>query len=253
MNQRTKSWQEDFAQFFEGPSREGLRDLLRDHVGELDSYDFKREWPSFPKLARHILGFANSGGGCLVFGVDEQDNGSFDPTGLGSLVEKAEVHQGVEKYIPTQLEYEVLDFSYRDSEYNKLIDKSFQVLVVEDLPQYIPFVALDHGDGIRKNAIYTRRGTSTTKANYEELQEILNRRVETEYSSQKELDLDRHLSELRTLYRYIARYSGTVFQSVLTTDKLLKKNPRYPEEDLVDFVKRMIDEKKRIIEDLIAS
>jgi hypothetical protein len=248
MNRNSKSWQEDFARFFESPSRERLRDLLRDHVGEIDVYDFKKEWPAFSKLARHILGFANFGSGCLIFGVEEQDDGSFDPTGLGNLVDKADIHKGIERFIPTQLEYNVLNFSYEASEYPKLVGKKFQVLLVEDSPQYIPFVASGDGDGIRKNAIYTRHGTSTEKANYEELQEIINRRIETGYSSRGELGLDKHLGELKTLYRYIPRYSGLAFSIV---SSLFAKNPKYPQEDFEDFISRMVVEKKKIIESTV--
>jgi hypothetical protein len=249
MDQKSKGWQEDFARFFESPSRESLRDLLRGHVGELDNYDFKRQWCSFSKLARHILGFANLGGGCLFFGIEQQDEGSFDPIGLTDLVDKADVHKGIEKYVPAQLEYEVLDFSYEASEYKKLIGKRFQVLLVEDSPRYIPFVALDNGEGIRKNAIYARHGTSTEEAGYEELQRMINRRVETGYSSQEEFKLDKHLGELQALYSYISRYRGWKFAVGLSG--MFPTNPKYPQEDLEDFVNRMIKEKKKIIESLV--
>jgi hypothetical protein len=37
----TKGLKEAFARFFEDPSREGLRDLFRDHLGEANEFDFK--------------------------------------------------------------------------------------------------------------------------------------------------------------------------------------------------------------------
>lgn len=245
MNQKSKGWTEDFARFFEAPSRETLRDQLRDHIGELDNYDFKREWGGFSKLARHILGFANSGGGCLFFGVEQRDDGSFEPIGLQNLKDKADVYKGIEGYIPTQIEYEVLDFSYEASEYQKLMDKTFQVLLVNDTARYIPFVALKDGENIRKNAVYARHGTSTEEANYEELQRMLNRRIDTEYSSRGELDLGKHLGELQTLYRYISR------SSIPTIPTGLFWNWKYPQEDFEDFVNRMIAEKKAVIENAI--
>jgi len=39
---RAKGLNEAFARFFEGPSREGLRDLFREHLGEANEFDFKR-------------------------------------------------------------------------------------------------------------------------------------------------------------------------------------------------------------------
>jgi predicted HTH transcriptional regulator len=203
---KSKGWHEEFARFFETPSREALRDLLRGHVGELNCYDFKGTWPTYPKVARHILGLANSSGGCLILGVEEKEDKTFEPVGVDMLRDKADIYKGIQKFISGQLKHEILDFSYDASEYPKMVGKKFQVLIVEDTPRYIPFVAMSDGDGIRKNAIYVRHGTSSEEANYEELQDMFNRRIETEYSSKYEFDLSKHLSELNILYRNIPRF-----------------------------------------------
>ena len=60
-----KPWKEEFSKFFENPSREALRELLKFQVGEFDPYDFKASWPILSKVARHFLALANSGGGFL--------------------------------------------------------------------------------------------------------------------------------------------------------------------------------------------
>lgn len=241
-----KGWHEEITRFFENPSRESLRDLLKNHYGELNNYDFKKEWPVFPKVARLTLGLANSGGGCLIVGVEERDDKTFDPCGLTNLADKADIQKGIQKFIPPQLQYVVLDFSYRASEYPKLVDKSFQILLVENTPAYIPFVSrFSSGNDIRANAIYTRRGTSTEEANYEELQEMFNRRLETGYSSQGELDLDKHLAELRTLFRQVPRYINP-FEQI----SVFPRNPEYPEEGMEAFVIRLIEAKKQIIQSI---
>ena len=59
------------AEFFDHPDGERLSQLLKDDVDESDDLDYKEQWPQGPKLARHILGFANSGGGCMIIGVKE--------------------------------------------------------------------------------------------------------------------------------------------------------------------------------------
>lgn len=51
------------------PTRENFRVPLQNHLGEEDYLDFKKGWPEKEKEARHILAMANSGGGCIVFGV----------------------------------------------------------------------------------------------------------------------------------------------------------------------------------------
>lgn len=86
-----KEQHETFAQFFTAPTREALRELLRRNIGETDYLDFKADWPALPKLARHILALANSGGGALVVGVSQQTDGSLVPSGLPSIKDKAEL------------------------------------------------------------------------------------------------------------------------------------------------------------------
>jgi hypothetical protein len=237
MSTKNKAWNEDFAKFFAAPSREGLRDLLKNHVGEFDNLDFKQNWPEFHKLARHILGLANSGGGCLCTGMKEKDDKTFEPVGVEQLLDKADLKKGIQKFIPSQVRYEIVDFSYDDREYGKLVGKKFQIIFVEDIPEYIPFISKSDGVDIQESVIYIRRGTSTEKANYEELQELINRRIETGYSSQEEFGLNRHLSELRILYDQIP--DGHLPFSF------------GPSNQFDQFVHRMIDKKKAVIASLV--
>jgi predicted HTH transcriptional regulator len=74
MASRSKGLYEEFARFFEKPTREGLRELLKKNVGELQHCDFKVQWPALPKLSRILLGIANSGGGCVIIGVAENED-----------------------------------------------------------------------------------------------------------------------------------------------------------------------------------
>jgi predicted HTH transcriptional regulator len=117
---------------------------LRDNVGEANELDFKREWPETSKLARHVLGLANFGGGCMVIGVEQVKESALNPVGLSARTDKTEVLSGLNKYLPDTLGQQVaiLDFPYEESEYPKLKGKSFQVLFVEDDPVHLPFVAI---------------------------------------------------------------------------------------------------------------
>ncbi len=51
------------------------------------------------------------------------------------------------------------------------------------------------------NTVYVRRGTTSDEATHEELQKIINERLETGYSSKHILGLSEHLGQLKTLYR----------------------------------------------------
>ncbi len=255
---RGRGFREGFAQFFEAPSREGLRDLLRNHAGEANELDFKKEWPDSSKLARHVLGLANFGGGCIVIGMEQRDDGTLSPIGLSTLTDKTEILSGLNNYVPGILmrQVDVLDFAYAAAEYPKLRGKSFQVLFVEDDPIHLPFLAVRDGQHIDNNKIYIRRGVATDEASHDELQHVLSRRVETGYSSRREIDLRTHLEQLRVLYEQVTPYSvKSVFgemalraggiQSMLTKRV---PNPSYPEEDYETFVAHIIARKKRRIE-----
>lgn len=242
-----KELHEGFAKFFENPTREGLRDLLMANFGEQNNLDFKADWSSFSKMAKHILAFANSGEGCIVLGVSQKEDGSLESVGLNHFIDKATVKNNLDLYLPNTVDYHLIDYTYDSSEYKNIIGKKFQVFFIEDAIEYIPFVSMADGDGIRKNAIYVRRGTSSEEASYEELQKIINRRIETGYSTSSELQLEEHLSQLKILYSNINRSKfvncGSLIVSALSTE-----NPNYPNEDFECFIVRMIKAKKERIE-----
>ena len=259
MAPKSKGYHEGFARFFEHPTREGLRDLLKRNVGEFAYCDFKENWPAHAKTARHILGIANSAGGCMVIGVREKKDKSLESIGLKTLTDKTDVLKGIQKFLPellfSTLGNSIVDFSFKESEYLTIRGKKFQVLFVGDDPKHIPFIATAKGEGIRKLGIYVRQGPATQEANYEELQRVINRRLETGYSSQREIDLTTHLGELQALYHNISKYH---YPHAITTQAITsilaplqgkpELNPAYPKEGYDDFVAHMVERKKRLIE-----
>lgn len=258
MTERGKGFREAFARFFEAPTREALRDLLRESFGEANELDFKREWPEGSKLAKHVLGLANFGGGCIVIGMEQGEEGTLNPIGLSALTDKTEILSSLDNYVPDILmrQVEILDFSYEASEYSKLKGKSFQVLFVEDDPAHLPFLSIRDGRHVKSNKVYTRRGVATDEANHDEVQRIVSRRLETGYSSRRELDLRTHLEQLRVLYEQLSPYSTKSLLGDLVSSRtfwqtaLTKRvpNPSYPEEDYDVFVANIIARKKRRIE-----
>lgn len=242
----SKKQHEGFAQFFEKPTREALRALIKDNIGETDYLDFKEQWIPGPKLAKHILAMSNSGGGALIIGVKENDDGTTEPVGINDFKDKEKISKDLSKYLPTDVSWDSFEFAYKDSEYEKLKGKKFQVLLVEYNPQFIPFLCLKASDGIKENTVYVRRGTSTTEATHDDLQKIINDRVETGYSSKHVLALSEHLQQLKELYKtkenhsYMASFAKVM--SIFEGDKF---------KDYNDFVEELISRKKsKIIEEL---
>ena len=254
MPKKTKALKEPFAEFFEKPTREGLRSLLKDHLGEFSNLDFKMAWPSWPDVARHSLAMANTGGGCMIVGVEQKEDNAFEPTGLDKMADKKQVLDGVRKYLPQDVLDNILllDFKYQEAEYAAIRGKKFQVILVEDVPSHLPFAATRDGDGIRANAVYVRRGAASEEASHEELQDVINRRLSTGHSSRPEMDLRTHLEQLKMLYQEVGRYTPSGFLALKTIALALgPANPNYPEEDCEQFIARMIRYKKEVIERVI--
>lgn len=246
------------------PTLDRFRDFLHSQTGEHNSIDFKKDWIEYAELAKMILAMANSQGGVIVFGVSENEDKSTNVEGLSELKDKAIISNGIKNFISSNLKYEIYDFVYSASEYEAIQGKNFQMLVVDDTPQYIPFFAKRESGTLKQNMIYVRRGTSCEIANEEELQSIINRRMNYMHPLNGEpLQLSEHLQQLKTLYENIEKDYVRYENGALSTlpaiilsitgaigrgKKIVEPNPLYPEETYDAFISRMIEEKKKKIE-----
>ena len=239
-----KKQHECFAQFFEKPTRESLRSLLKDNIGETNYLDFKETWVSFQKLAKHILALANIEGGAIIVGVKENNDGTADPVGVDEFLDKEKISKNLSKYLPSNIVWDVLNFSYEESEYPKLKGEKFQVLLVEFHPQLIPFLCLKAGEGIKENVIYVRKGTSSTEATHNDLQKIINERIETGYSSKYVLELSEHLQQLKELYKQEKTHNN--FGTIVA---IMEGNTF---QDYYKFISELIKKKKQKIIEVLA-
>jgi hypothetical protein len=239
------SLKEEFAKFLEDPSRDKLREFLKNNLGEFENYDFKEKWPESEKIAKCILALSNSRGGCIFVGIKEKEDKTFELVGLDQIKDKSEIKAGISKFLPSKLVYEILDFYYPDSDYSKIKGMKFQVVIVNDLPHYIPFICSADGENIRKTDIYVRDKTDSVKASYEQLQEIINRRLETGHFTTSEIELGRHLQHLKALYDMIPQYTSALPSLIDILPS--KRNPWYPSESFEMFILNMIKAKKERI------
>lgn len=257
-----RGMREALARVLEDPSRDSFRDMLKEHTGETANLDFKEVWPAFDKVARHVLAMANSGGGCIVIGVKEQPDKTLEPIGLTTLTDKVDVTKKLNSLLPHSLlpNVHVDDFAYDTSDYGVLNGKRFQIISVIADPRLLPFVAETGSSSLRAAAVYVRRGTESVEANHEELQRIINQRLETGHSTAAAMKLDDHLDQLKVLqdripqFTYesglantLALFHTRVMENMLN-NSVRRKNPNYPKEDMAAFILRVFEEKKKLIE-----
>lgn len=241
------------------PTLDNFREFLHSQTGEHNAIDFKGQWIEGAALAKELLALANSGGGIIIFGVAENEDKTTKIDGLLEIRDKAVISNDIKKYVSSDLKYDVYDFSYDTAEYELLKNKKFQMVVVEDIPAHIPFLAKRESGTLKENMIYIRRGTSCEVANQEELENILKRRINYMHPVKGEpLDLDEHLKQLKVLYDNISKENVTVSGGLADLVKGItsiwggiqnrEPNPLYPDEEYEEFISRLITAKKNKIE-----
>jgi len=235
-----KPQHEAFAQFFEEPTREKLRELVKQNIGETDYLDFKADWPDLVKVSKHILALANSGGGVLVIGLNQTDAGDIETTGLAEFKDKVDIVKTTNKYVPANVGFDIFDFSYTDSEYPSIKGKNFQVVLVEYSENILPLLSLKEGNGIKSNVAYIRHGTESTEANHDQLEHLVNLRIESGYSSSHTLELKEHLDQLQVLYKSRKNKDPFGGSSLAIMENLFGN----PLKEYYQFVENMISSKQ---------
>ena len=181
---------------------------------------------------------ANSGGGLIVVGVQE-DNQQLDYVGLEEFKDPADIGNELARYIPDTLSYTVKNYEYSSSEYEKLVGRRFQVLFVDHNPLHAPYIATSAGTYIQNNTIYIRRNTTNAVINNEELTLLIAERIEAQYEETSQMAIKDHIYQLKALYE-----AGPAD---------LPKFLRAPavNEDYQQFICRMIEEKQELIRRLL--
>jgi predicted HTH transcriptional regulator len=235
-----KPQHESFAQFFEQPTREKLRELVKQNIGETDYLDFKADWPDLVKVSKHILALANSGGGVLVIGLNQTATGDIEATGLTEFKDKVDIVKTTNKYVPANVSFDIFDFSYTDSEYPSIKGKKFQVVLVEYSEIILPLLSLKEGTNIKSNVAYIRHGTESTEANHDQLEHLVNLRIESGYSSSHTLELKEHLDQLQVLYKSINNENLFGSSSLAIMERFFGN----PLKEYYQFIENMISSKQ---------
>jgi predicted HTH transcriptional regulator len=194
------SYQDMLEDFFTSPTKDDFPDIIQVDK-EYDALEFKEEWHEKSKLAKHILAFANEGGGVIVYGVEEKDDGTYVSAGLEDPVDEAKFGDKVEKYIPDNAHplYALETFRYGDVYDDAISGKTFQVVFVDGASEAAPLVSTNAGNNIDDATIYIRRSTKSERANYQEVQLLLRKRRESGIEKST-AELYEELREQKTLY-----------------------------------------------------
>lgn len=262
-----------YDDFLKSPSKDNFRKFLKENCGEFNEIDFKLGWIDKGQLSKMVLSMANSRGGIIVVGVNENEDGTLSPEGLTQLKDKADINNEISKYVPPGLDYEVFDFVYDASEYQAVENKKFQLLIIHDTPERLPFISMKETTGLKSDTIYIRRGTKCEIANAHEIEKMLEAKIQTIFKESSNLSLEEHLSQLKILYSDLPQKinvlvrKGKLSQGAITMLETLSKsignaygilgepdqyeeidNPNYPEESYEASIVRMIQLKKLKIE-----
>lgn len=256
-----------YDDFLKSPTKDNFRVFLQNTSGEMDEVDFKEIWIEKGHLAKTLLAMANSRGGIIVVGIKEEEDGQLTAKGLDEFKDKAVINNEISKYIPPELDYEIFDYSYETSEYEAVKGKKFQLLYIHDTPERLPFISRNATTDLEKDTIYIRRGTKCERASADEIERLLEAKMQTIFKESSNLTLDEHLKQLRILYNELpkkvkrlvrkgepsAAAAGLVAIASLFTGLSRDEyeeidNPDYPEESYETFINRMIKMKKLKIE-----
>lgn len=248
---------DSLVEFFNEPTLDKFDSFLKENIGESNGVDFKREWIDFHKLAKIILGIANYGGGCIVIGVEENSDG-LEAKGIeGESIDPADFTKKIEKFFPKSVldNIQLKNFFYCSDIYAPpLKNKKFQVIFISVNPKDLPIICEGNGTCIEKGAIYFRRGTSTEKISYDELQDVIKRKVEAISSEIDNKNLKDELEQLKILNDAIPiSIKKNSFSSIKQSNMTLslfgkEENNKFPEKSFEEFLVEMIEKKQKKIE-----
>ena len=208
-----KSIKENFAKLFDDPNRVTLKDSLMNLTTEYDDFEFKEIENKDYILAKHIIGMANTNGGIIILGVEDTENG-LKPCGLEKTTDITDMKKQLAKYLPHELTYYIhqIDYDERD-EWGDLKNKSFKIIKIEFTPEYIPFLPIKGSENYERTDIFCRKNSSTTRCEYNDLQDIFNKRKSINHDRITSLTLRNELEELKILSSYNSIFNQALYLS----------------------------------------
>jgi len=242
--------------FLKEPTLETFSFFLEQNLGETNNIEFKSEWIEIEKIAQILMGMGNSGGGYILIGIAEKD-GNLESKGIQEKIyDPSDFIKKISKYFPDSIvvNIQLLNFFFDNDVYGKLKNKKFQMIIINVEDDKIPIVCECESKLFKKGDIFIRRGTNTEKINYEELQMLLNRRIEAAKAQLTDEGLNEQLKQLKILYDAIPTVINKFSYSALKQSPFMlqmvgkEKNKVYPEKSYEEFLVDMIQMKQEKIQ-----
>ncbi|KIL74381.1 helix-turn-helix domain-containing protein [Bacillus badius] len=233
----------------DGFDRVKLKSIIENSYGESNSLDFKEKYIKESKIAKIIIAMANSGGGTVIFGINDEGK----PVGIvqEEIKDITDLQKKIGTLLPNNLDYSSQIIKFEDEDiYGDLKGKTFFIFYIPSQNRYVPFLAKKESEGLKKNEVYIRKNASNEVATNEDLEKMFKLRLIEQYEDLSNLDLEDHLEQLKVLYNNINESEARSIFPRLSLTPLVEtvKNKHYPKESYDEFVSNMIKKKKRKIE-----
>ena len=118
----------DTTLFLGGKEKTTLKEMA-ELLGK-ETIDFKKIWIKPQKLSEIILGMANIGGGVVIFGVEEKEDGTIEAVGLEEIVDKEKQDSKISRFLPDTVKFNILDFDLSGEAYSKIENKMYQMIKI---------------------------------------------------------------------------------------------------------------------------
>jgi hypothetical protein len=164
-----------------------MNDLLSDALAavcETSRFDFKQQFDvasnrDWLEIVKDIVAIANSGGGIILFGLDNGGRPSGDDVSHLADIDPAEITDKIMKY--TSHQFSALELTQLDKEGHVVIALSVSealLPMVFEKPGTYPIDAKNQGRAFSAGTVYFRHGAKSEPGNTEDLRNALEREVD---------------------------------------------------------------------------
>ena len=177
--------------------------------GESKTLEFKRELPRFEQIAKTVIAFANTSGGKLLIGVD--DNGSLVGVDADSVLD-------IQDRIYASL-YEQIHPTLRPEIYTSHVEDTLILIVEVFRGQSLPYFLKSKG---KAEGVYIRVGASNRPASLDYIAELERQKQHLSFDEEACVDVELSTLDLSTLTQRFAAQHKVLDDAKLRNLRLIQ-------------------------------